>query len=502
MPVDRFLGRIMSFALAVGLTLEVVVDRHALGVNVPIVVAAFLAAAFATRPRHRYVDALDLWLAPAAMVFAAFVAIRADRALVIIDLAAVVILVGASVAALAGAAVTRRTLAAGLFLAAQIAAAAGAGALAVEERLRASGRLSGVASRRVVRLAPVARGLAIGLPLVLVFTLLFMAADPIFGSLVRGAFSLDFDAGDLAARAAVVLVTAWVVAGLLWLVAVGDAGLEARSLGAAASAPSMPMPRLGATEALTVLVALDLLFATFVVLQVAYLFGGLDTLAAGGLTYANYARRGFFELLAVVFLVGGLVGGFEAVIASRPRAYVAAMLTLVGLTAVVLASSYLRLRLYQDAYGWTELRFYVLASIGFLAIALAAAAWLVARNGSRWLPHAVSAAGVGVLLAINVVGPQAFATDRNLDRARDPSLVSEGGRVALDTEYLSTLQADAVPALVAALPDLTPLSRVQVLASLRQLGDRLDREAPAGDPVAWNRSRELAREALTALPPR
>ena len=40
-----------------------------------------------------------------------------------------------------------------------------------------------------------------------------------------------------------------------------------------------------------------------------------------------------------------------------------------ALSGAVLASSFLRLRLYQDAYGWTELRFYVLASIGFLALA-------------------------------------------------------------------------------------------------------------------------------------
>ena len=85
------------------------------------------------------------------------------------------------------------------------------------------------------------------------------------------------------------------------------------------------------------------------------------------MTYANYARRGFFELLAVVVLVGGLLLGLEAVVAhahpgisSPPRS------ALVALTAVVLASSFLRLRLYQEAYGWTELRFYVLAAIVFL----------------------------------------------------------------------------------------------------------------------------------------
>ena len=45
----------------------------------------------------------------------------------------------------------------------------------------------------------------------------------------------------------------------------------------------------------------------FVALQLAYLFGGRDTMAMAGLTYAEYARRGFFELVLVALLAGTLV---------------------------------------------------------------------------------------------------------------------------------------------------------------------------------------------------
>ena len=501
MPIDRYIRRIVLLALALGIVVELGVDRHVLGINVPIVVAGSLLAAWLVRPKGRRIDSLDLWLAPAALLFAAFVAVRADSALITIDLAATLVLAGASIAALAGAAVTRRTLGAGLVLAAHVAAAAGVGAVAVAERVRGIWR-PGAATAVFARYGAVARGLLIGIPLLIVFGVLFAAADPIFESIANRVFDIQLDPGDVPARVFVVVATAWFAAGLLWLVAAGDAALEARSLGAAANAPTIPLPRLGSTEALTVLVALDVLFGAFVVLQVAYLFGGADTIAASGVTYANYARRGFFELLAVVFLVGALIGGFEAVVAIRTRPYVVAMLGLIALTAVVLASSFLRLRLYQDAYGWTELRFYVLASIGFLAVSLAAAAWFVARNGSRWLPHAVSAAGVAVLIGINAVGPQAYVTARNLERAIDPSVVPGGVRVPVDTEYLATLQADAVPELVDALPRLSEVSRAQVLVTLRQFGERLDEEAPASDIPGWNLSRELARRALATLPTR
>ena len=70
------------------------------------------------------------------------------------------------------------------------------------------------------------------------------------------------------------------------------------------------------------LLVLDLLFLAFVALQGAYLFGGQDTLAAGGMTYAEYARRGFFELLVAAFVVGGLVLAAEATVrGARPSTW-------------------------------------------------------------------------------------------------------------------------------------------------------------------------------------
>ena len=64
---------------------------------------------------------------------------------------------------------------------------------------------------------------------------------------------------------------------------------------------------LGTTEALVVLLAVDLVVGLFVGLQLAYLFGGLDTLAAAGMTYSDYARRGYFELVAAAALAGGVL---------------------------------------------------------------------------------------------------------------------------------------------------------------------------------------------------
>ena len=63
--------------------------------------------------------------------------------------------------------------------------------------------------------------------------------------------------------------------------------------------------------------------ALFVGLQIAYLFGGLDTLVAAGMTYSDYARRGFFELVAAACLAGAVVVALETTVAAGRRPYLA-----------------------------------------------------------------------------------------------------------------------------------------------------------------------------------
>src|SRR6185295_297076 len=212
-------------------------------------------------------------------------------------------------------------------------------------------------------------------------------------------------------------------------------------------------PRVGTTETFVVLVAVDVLFAAFAVVQVVFLFGGADTLAAIGMTYSDYARQGYFQLVGVVALAGLLLLGAHEVI-GRTRAFVVAATALIALTAVSLGSAALRLALYQGAYGWTELRFFVGASIAWLALCLGFAVALLLRDRMRWLPHALAMSAVGVTLAVSAIGPQAFVMHQNVARVVDPSLVAPGGSAGLDIDYGLSLGDDAIPELVAALPAL------------------------------------------------
>ncbi len=491
-------ARLILVAVGVGIAAELLLDGHALGVNVPLATATLLVAAVSIAGGLRRLDSWDRWIPLTALTLAAFVAVRDDGPLALLNVVGALGLTGASAAALAGEQVTRRSSTAATALAGRVAAATLFGGMALIHRLRAESALRGPVVDRSRRALPVARGLAIAVPMLAVFGALFASADPVFGRWLDQLFSLDVELGDVPGRALFAAAATWLAGGLLWFVAVARPVIEPRSLGAAAAPARVGWARLGIAESVTVLVALDLLFGVFVALQVAYLFGGLDTVSAIGMSYATYARRGFFELVAVVVLAGGLLLGLEAVVERRTRAYVAAALALVGLSAVVLASSFLRLRLYQEAYGWTELRFYVLAAIVFLALCLGWAAVAIAGDRSRWLPHAVLASSLVVLLLVNVLGPQGFVTDRNLERALDPTLVPSYGETALDAAYLGGLGADAIPALVASFPGLSPAAQADLLPALRRAHRRYVRD---GDP-AWqaaNLARLRARDALVGL---
>jgi hypothetical protein len=496
--------RIVPAALGIGLLADVLLDGPAPGLNILLFVAALLGTAWLVRRRDRAPDPLDAWLPAAALVLAAFIAIRADPFVGAIDLLGALAFTGAAIAAFSGVAVTRRSASVVAAVGAWVLEASLAGAaraLSATRPWRAAGSPS-VATWA----GPVGRGLFLGIPLVLIFAVLFASADPIFRRGMDDLLGLRIDLGDLPGRVLFVIGVAWLVAGLLGVAASGLPAMErspagVASLGAAARTVSLTAGRaLGTTEALVVLIAVDLVVGLFVGLQLAYLFGGLDTLTAAGMTYSSYARRGYFELVGAACLAGGILVGIDLNIARRTRAYVGLAMALVALTVAVLASAALRLALYQDAYGWTELRLYVAVSIVALAVTLAALAVALVLDRTRWLGHAMAVIGLVSLVSLNVLAPSAFAAERNVERVIHPELVPPDGKAGLDADYLRVLPDDAIPALVASLPVLPEPASTQIRDLLLARRAELAADASSLGILSWNLGRERAREALATLP--
>lgn len=495
----RVARRALVGAIAAGVLADLMFDRVALGINVPLATVASLLA-LTWLGERRSVDRLDLWLPVVAILAALGPALRTDPSVIPLDLGLATAAVGAWSFAVRGVAVTRGTATAITALGVRGLVALGTGFATLLARSGADGYFSH-GTRRLGRLAPIGRGALIAVPIVAGFSILLASADAVFGRALDEALNLPIDLDEVMGRGTFSILAAVLVAGPIaiasgaligWTGEVGDPPLPAPERAA-------PGRRSGATEALIVLVAVDVLFAVFAVVQVVYLFGGVDTLALVGMTYSDYARQGYFQLAFVVALAGLLLLGAHEVMGRTP-AFVITALGLMLLTAVILASAALRLRLYQDAYGWTELRFFVAASIAWLAACVVLAFVLVGWGRMRWLPHGIALAAVVISLAVTAIGPQAFVMHQNLARVLDPSLVPPGGHSGIDLQYGMSLGDDAIPDLVVALTIVPAPEGSSLLYQLRLRRDDLEREAVGASPLSWNLARERARAALSRLP--
>jgi len=119
------------------------------------------------------------------------------------------------------------------------------------------------------------------------------------------------------------------------------------------------------TVLLTILSLLNIVYIIFAVIQFAYLFGGDTFILPSSFSYAEYARRGFFELIAVTvinfaILFFGIT--FVKKESRKANTVIKSFLSaLVVFTFILLISAFYRMVLYEMAYGYTYLRIFVQA---------------------------------------------------------------------------------------------------------------------------------------------
>ncbi|MDX8031175.1 DUF4173 domain-containing protein [Lentzea sp. BCCO 10_0856] len=190
---------------------------------------------------------------------------------------------------------------------------------------------------------------------------------------------------------------------------------------------------------------LVVLFTGFVGTQLAVLFGGeAYVMKTAGVTFAEYARSGFWQLLWVTILTLGVIAGvarFAVKKTAREQLWLRVLLgSLAVLTLVIVASALSRMWFYQQAYGWTVLRLLVASCEVWLAVVyvLVIAGGITLR--ANWLPKAIVGTGTAFLLTVMVMNPERVVADYNVSRFEATQKI--------DTYYLSQLSEDAVPALV------------------------------------------------------
>lgn len=290
------------------------------------------------------------------------------------------------------------------------------------------------------------RGLFLALPILLLFAVLLAAADPVFGAKIFGIFDwFEFDEiGEYLFRLFYVFLLAYLLLGVYFFGLVKSAEFHKET-------QNEPQDKtlLGTIEAGVILGTVNLLFLSFVLVQLTYFFGGDQNVTLEGFTYAEYARRGFFELLAVAVISGFLFYLLSCITERKDKIhkwiFTGLSLILVVLVAIILISAYTRLTLYEDAYGFTRLRTFTHVFMIWTGGILLTLSVLEVSQKMKHLPFFLILALMLFGLTINILNVDSFIVGQNIQRGINrPDIDAED---KLDSAYLAELSFDSIPPL-------------------------------------------------------
>lgn len=375
----------------------------------------------------------------------------------------------------------------------------------------------------------VLRGLAFAAPVILIFALLLGSADAVFAGYVNGAFDglrrmlgIDFMSDGLAQIGTTLIfgaiMTGAIAYGLMRRIPepaaepIDSTDNDAILNGNDEFAFDSPSPytagggvekrkpafKLSMIESGIVLGSVVLLFAAFVVVQFTYFFGGESNVGIRGLTYAQYARRGFFELVAVSTMTLGLALFLDRVTMRHEgrenTLFRALSVLLAALTTVLLTSAAQRMWLYEEAYGFTQLRVYTHVAIVWLGVMLGVFVLALFRLRRNVFSLGTLLVLIGYLGTLNLMNVDYYIAERNIARY-------QAGQ-ELDIAFLNTLSADAVPVILPFFNQLQPDSEVYAWAGqwlARQIYILEGEKAGNGSTIfSFNASQEMALTMLNS----
>jgi hypothetical protein len=472
-------------SLALGAAGDALLRPMPWGLNLTLWTALLVCAAAGLQRWAETDDAVVGWI-PVALSVAALMSWRDSPTLKALDLTALCVVLGLAVHRAGGGRVRVAGLAryCAALLQAVFEATCGAGILVGRDVKWRELRGDAGWTRHAMA---VGRGAALALPLLFIFGSLLMSADAGFDRLIGHTFALDLPLAT--SHLGLTLLFAWGAAGVLRALVIPSPPAVPGDAPAAEVQPAR-RPHLGMVEVATVLGLLDLLFLAFVVLQLPHFFGSYgDLLAPGTVTFSAYARRGFFELCVVAGLVLPLLMTVHWLVRGddprEQRVFRIAAGAMVGLVFVIILSALHRMRLYQSAYGLTELRVYTTAFMLWLTAVFGWFCWTVLRGRRERFAFGAVTAAVEAIVLLHVASPDALIVRVNAAR--------EQAVVRFDALYAASLSGDAVPGLLRRLDAVPVEGRCPVARMLLRDWGGADE-----DWRAWSLGRSRAVAAVRA----
>ncbi|MEO8608462.1 MAG: DUF4173 domain-containing protein [Chloroflexota bacterium] len=501
-----FAGLTVGVGLLVGVLATLLFYGKQFGLSVPIFVGIVSALMLVlSRPAGRQLNRRNLWPLIPMMFFAVMTALRDDWMILWLNLGAILAL-GALLLHYVS---LPRALDTDSFVE-QTGSVIQTGFLVLPYAIGEGGEawswLREARHSRGGQFAKAVRGLAFATPVIFVFAILLGSADAVFASYISKAWTSVTHLlgiqylGETFGQLGVTLVFGTLMTGAVGYSLMRKINLPAELTdeeGNPISAPQTdekrkPGFKLSTIESGIILGSVALLFAVFVVIQFTYFFGGRSNITVEGLTYAQYARRGFFELVAVSTMTLGLAMFLDRVTLRHEQRekliFRAVAVVLVALTTVLLTSAAQRMWLYEEAYGFTQLRVYTHVAIGWLGVMFGVFVLALFRVRKNVFSLGTVLVLIGYLVSLNLMNVDYYMAERNVARYRDGQ--------KLDFAFLNILSADAVPVILPLYQEAEPGSQIHDWAGqwlAREANILTDQENSNGATIfSWNAGREQA----------
>lgn len=288
-------------------------------------------------------------------------------------------------------------------------------------------------------------GLVISLPLLIIILALLISADTVFAEILKpikyvimNIFNIKFLSSIYFRAIFIILVFMYIVAFICSMLKIDPNKKKSASKG-------INMQNITVNTVLTVLNVVYLLFS---IVQFVYLFANLGIVE--NFDYATYARRGFFQLMFVTlinFVIIIITSLNKRETTKGINIYTKIMnMLLIVFTVVMILSSFLRMYLYEQEYGYTFLRllvYFILVTELILAIPTFV---YVFNKKISLLKYYIVIISV-MLVILNFTNVDKTIARRNVDKyISETSLKDE--KAEIDIKYLKKLSIDAVPEIV------------------------------------------------------
>ncbi len=308
-------------------------------------------------------------------------------------------------------------------------------------------------------------GLLISLPLLIIIIMLLSSADMVFNYYLGNITEVfkNIDLGEFPSHAILVLLVAFYLFGYVWGFKNKD---KAGKLEFNIEALSWE-----AVTIITVLIALNIVYLVFTVIQFSYLYGGGNMTLPASFTYAEYARRGFFELVAVTFINFIIVISCIKFVKRDNKKLVAIgnilFSALIIFTLNMLYSANFKMNLYESSFGYTYLRVMVhlfMLLLFILCIIVLAGIWV----GKVPIMKSIVVTSIVMYTVVNYLNIDGFIARKNIERFH------ETGKI--DANYLTSLSYEAVPYILE-LKDTNDSNIKMIIDNdLKRRGEALERQ--------------------------